>query len=420
MLKKALESRKGTLSQQDVDLALLRAAASGNFEGVKLLQGSGADIKAVDGNFDIAMILAAANQHIEVVRLLLQRGAPPNEANVHHYTPLVRACHNEDLVLVRLLLDHIDFQGCSQSISPQCEEENRKIPMIYHYSNTMKSFQWDTPLIIAINHKNLDLVRMLLDAHIPINETNGKGSTALHEAVSEDCPEILDLLLAARPNVDVVDMRNNTPLMKACLSRREQVMLKLLENGADVNIKQIEMDPFSPDVLYEATEFASQKLMEALCEAGADIDHKYYSSETPLSHAIKNKNLSAIKCLIRYGCALDTPRQVQPISCLKNQITLLHLTICQKDLAILTTLYTGGAFTNEVLYKTDSNVKLRNFCSKVPQIFESIEIYASNPQNLKLICRKTIREVIKRPLPQTVPQLGLPPSVSDFLLYSDI
>ena len=275
-------------------------------------------------------------------------------------------------------------------------------------------------MIIAVKNGNLDLVRMLLDAGVPINETNNKGSTALHEAVYEDCPDILDLLLMAKPNVNAVDMRNATPLARACQCRREQVMLKLLENGADANIKQSGIGICRHDILSDATKFASQDLMEALCEAGADIDYKNYVLQTPLSHAIENKNISAIKCLIRFGCSLDTPKKIIHLLGRWKKKTLLNLAICQKDLAVLTTLYTGGAFTNDVLYKCNNEEKLRDFCSDAPSIFESLEIFASNPQSLTLICRKTVREVIKRPLPQTVPQLCVPTSVSDFLLYSDI
>lgn len=82
------------------------------------------------------------------------------------------------------------------------------------YTNKWRPYTWDTPLIIAVDRENLDLVKILLGAHI-----------------DRDCPDILDFLLAAKPNVNAVDIRNNKPLMADCLSRNEESMLMLLENG---------------------------------------------------------------------------------------------------------------------------------------------------------------------------------------------
>lgn len=83
-------------------------------------------------------------------------------------------------------------------------------------------------------------------------------------------------------------------------------------------------------------------------------------------------------------------------------------------------MYAGGAFTNNILYECNNDEKLRETCSDKPEIFENLEKFASNPQSLAMICRKTVREVVKRTLPRTVPQLSLPSPVRDFLLYSDI
>ena len=96
LLKEALEGVHGEILKEDLDLALLRAAANGNLDCVRLLLDSGADIKAVDGNLDNALILATSNRHKDIVELLLKHGCPPNDVNFLNDSPLMKACEIGD------------------------------------------------------------------------------------------------------------------------------------------------------------------------------------------------------------------------------------------------------------------------------------------------------------------------------------
>ena len=421
ILEKEFLRRQEKLTQQEKDLALMSAALTGNIDGVRLLIDNGANVQAVDGNYDDAMSLAAANNHTEVIRVLLDCGALPNEPNVHHYTPLVHACEQENMDLVKLLLRHVNFKGCDKSIIPRCDDANPGIPAVCHYSNKLKPFPWHTPLMTAVRVKNVELVKILLEANIPLNEADFRGNTAVHHAVWDYEPVIMDLLLEANADVNVEDLRGHTPLSVASIfKRKDEIMLKLIRHSAEVKWERKIGMGLGSSMLYEVAAYGSSEIIEALCEAGAPLDLAY-SGRTPLINAIDYNNREAVKVLIQYGCSLDAVSQL-PVREIREKVKGPHYNFIPgaPNLEMIKLLHGVGAFTGENLHKCLMDEKLRDAGSDNTEFCELLEQLASNPLKLSLVCRKVVRDVIQKPLQRTVPQLGMPPTICDFLLYSDI
>lgn len=414
--------RQEKLTQQEKDLALMSAALTGNIEGVRLLIDNGADVKAVDGNYDDAINLAATNQHTEIICVLLDCGASPNEANVHHYTPLVHACEHENIDLVNLLLKRIDFNGCDKSIIQRCDCVNPDIPAVCHYSNKLKPFPWHSPLMTAVKTKNVELVKILLEANIPLNERDFRGNTAVHHAVWDYEPVIFDLLLESNADVNIGDWQGHPPLSVACrFKRNDEIMLKLLRHGANVKWERKVGFGFHSSVLYEAAGYGSRETIEALCEAGDALNLNAHAGRTPLINAIDYNNRQAIKVLIQYGCNLDAVNELSIREIRKKEKGPHFNTIAgTQNLEMIKVLHALGAFTSENLQKCLMDEKLRDTGSENMEFCELLNELASNPLKLSLVCRKVVRDVIQKPLTRTVRQLGLPPTICDFLLYSDI
>ena len=440
ILKEALKDEQNTIPKDDLNIALLYAAYSGNLECIHLLLDSGADVTAVDGNFNNAVMLAVTMgryykdtsdagtsdhkyKYEDVVRVLIQHGCPPNEVNVYHKTPLIAACEFVHTEMVKLLLEYIDFKDSDRS-TPLREADlmaNLNLPRLCSESRKI----WHrrtTPLIVAVMRENRELVKVLLDAKVPIDEGDFEGSTALHYAVVYYCPYFVELLLDAGADVNSVNLSMVSPLMKACRSKDEDVMLILLRRGAKVTVPQASNRnslgwPFYSCVLSDAAKFAPKDVMDALCEAADDLDHEACLF-SPLSDAVAAKNIVAAKCLIYYGCSLDTHSNVRLLG--KGQKTLLQISIEEKNLDVIRLLYEAGAFTCKSLYECYKDMIIRKDCLGNPELMEMLEMFACNPPSLIHICRKTVREAIQKPLPRTVPCLGLPRPVKGFLLYNDI
>ena len=323
--------------------------------------------------------------------------------------------------IVKLLLQNISFECQENSVIPRINitaNVHQQKPCFLTYDRNSSG---STPLIEAVRVENFEIVELLLEAKVPVDERNSDKATALHVAAIGKSPEIIELLLAANADINALREGHICPLMYAVMRKCEENVLVLLKHGADASISH-NWYGFRKCILYEAAiSFASKDVMEALCEAGADLDFKDRFERFPLSAALMAGNIHAIRCLMRYGCSLDTPDKIYRVLVSRRQKrTLLQIAINKKNLDIIRMLYTGGAFTNKILFDCYNDEKLRVRCLDVPQIFETLEYFVSMPQTLMRICRKVVNGVLQKPLPKTVTHICLPTAIKEFLLYSDI
>ena len=430
-LKEAFKRRKGKCSQEDLDQAMLCCAYKGNSEGLNLLLDKGADVTVTDNNRDNALTLAAAKGYSDVIEILLHAGCPLDNTNVYSHTPLLKACLHEHPDVVKIIMEYMS------------NETSDKIYLRIWATGMRKGSKYDiqflnyddspyagTPLIEAVRTENRQIVEMLLEGKVPIDEQHYilGNITALHTATSKKSIEMIELLLASGADINVVRDKNITPLMDSIMDKNEEITLLLLKHGADVNISHFFFRSKTCILSEAVRNSASERIMEALCEAGADLNFKDKYHHTPLSEAIRRANFPAMKCFIRYGCTIDPPRKKSKhvgkwqkrLDKFLGKRSLLHIAIQSKNIEVIKLLYTAGAFTNKKLLECYEDENLEDIYSNHSDVLELIQRFATNPTSLVLSCRNNINDILRRPLPSTVPQLDLPPLIRDFLLYSDL
>lgn len=147
------------------------------------------------------------------MRKLLQRGMDPNTVDERGVPGIVKAMRQESWRVAQVLVDAPGVQ--LDLASPQGE----------------------TALMQAAIKGNLDMVRQLLAKGVRVNQP---GWTALHYAASADLPqsvEIAALLLEHHAYIDAESPNKSTPLMLAAQYGSEAMVNLLLNEGADVQLR---------------------------------------------------------------------------------------------------------------------------------------------------------------------------------------
>jgi ankyrin repeat protein len=163
-----------------------------------------------------------------------------------------------------------------------------------------------TPLNAAIALGRKDFAVLLIDHGADIEGGAGaSGMRPLHFAASYHHPELISLLLARRARVDALDGRGRTALLIAARDGDAETARRLLDRGANVNVKGT-LD-FTP--LHWALHMNKRDLFNVLVDFGADIDTPSIHGDTPLHIAATKGSLEMIGRLLALGAKIDARRK---------------------------------------------------------------------------------------------------------------
>ena len=124
----------------------------------------------------------------------------------------------------------------------------------------------DSDSVIAV--EDPIIVRRLIEAGAPINDTASYGLWyALHNAVVEGNSEVVEVLLSAGANPDVLSEDGSTPLMMAVRGGDARIVALLIKAGANVFLKN-EDDETAVDMARQAGFDAAVKLIEQTMNFG--------------------------------------------------------------------------------------------------------------------------------------------------------
>ena len=144
------------------------------------------------------------------------------------------------------------FTGCSSSIHDAVARE-------------------DTEYVASMLSKDPDLVRAL----------DGKGKTPLHAAVTYQKLDMMPILLENGADINSKDMTGMTPLHVAAMLGRPEEATWLLVHGADPQIT----DEFGDTPLHTAIVFGRGQIIKVLVAHGIAPDTQNANGETPVAIA---------------------------------------------------------------------------------------------------------------------------------------
>lgn len=248
-----------------------------------------------------------------------------------------------------------------------------------------------------------------------VNFKNHLSCTPLRLAASEGHTECVKCLLLNGADVDIPDVKAQTPLLSALKGNHLQCAHELLNHGANPNGNLMHMT--AP--LYFVAMQGCYNGMKLLLDSGADVDGvkrdvEYTFSSPPLQVALIYKFYDCFKLLIQYGADPNYVKNTQPTT---QSILLYQCAIKYKcDFKFFELLYEVGSN----IYAKDENQRYTWMAEKRTDIYQYLKTISENPRSLKSSCRLCIRKIIGKQRLKDIEHLNIPLFLKQYLNFKDM
>lgn len=257
----------------DIQKAFHEAVSKNDVETARRMIAAGADVNAPYDDHDYSILTACCNGNYELVRLLIDSGADVNVRDKYESTPLLE-CDPYYPEIIKLLLD------AGAQVNVRDNENN-------------------TPLLFMATTSKPESVKLLLDAGAHVNVHGDDSNETPYDLArfeadhmgNEASPEVMELLKAAGALecvvLDIEDFPEIAPInyeyLQAVQMQDTERIVSALNMGADVNA----IDRFGTSAIEQAVMYNNADLCKLLVESGISKDHifeSFWSLYRPLAY----------------------------------------------------------------------------------------------------------------------------------------
>lgn len=193
----------------------------------------------------------------------------------------------------------INYTGTRNTLVQAVEDNNlsevkMRVYMGERVNAKDKGYDGNSPLHVAVENGNLEIVQVLLNAGAKINSKNSEKRTPLMMLDEDANVELVNLLLRYKAKINLADKEGNTALILASEWANADILQALINAGANVNAVNKE----GRTALMAAAERGDLENVKTLLGAGANAQAKDTENSTALS---LTKDDEVKEFLIAYG-----------------------------------------------------------------------------------------------------------------------
>ncbi len=305
---------------------------------------AGADVNAVDDEENVLLIQALASEKYDIAELFLQSGADINLQNkskdsalsyvLSHdisesiLTTIIKACPTPlknlpkfDKPLWKILAEQNRYDLLGQVINTvggiNTKDENGETlfgyflqnpnneklrDMILSSLNEMNIKENSNMIFEAIDAKNLEILKKLVDLGANVNAKNDEGVTVLNYLLDNNYPlEYIETIETKELNIN-----ESRALETAVLHDDVALAQNLIKHGADVNLLTADSEKTKARESYlMILNYNQNEMAKLLLDNGADINYVPEPDKTMLMYAVKTGNETLISYLLENGFSVD-------------------------------------------------------------------------------------------------------------------
>jgi ankyrin repeat protein len=279
-----------------------------------------ADVNARDDDGETPLFLAAQMGKVDMVEVLLTNiHTDPDLGNLRGDTPLHEAVRNDDKDVAELLLahhldanpkpnePHDDQTHLDAPVQPESSETVQEVLEGNAYADN-KDDSGTTAVDVAAAEGDEDLAEVMVSRDADVNVKNNDGETPLGLAVQMEVEsgdfgpaqrrDVVELLLAKGAWIDSIDNGGFTPLQRAIAADDKDLVELLLARRP--NFKLDTQSGHGRTPLFVAELYNRLDMMELLLAKGANADIRDEEGRTPLSDAASRGRLQAVEVLLAH------------------------------------------------------------------------------------------------------------------------
>lgn len=263
-----------------------------------LVQHAATDLENRNRDGETALHLACQRNMTDLVKVLLQRMSPE----------LINSQATRDSTTAL----HIAVQGELMDIVHLFVEAALGEPMKSIDFN-LRNANGESPLKIALNTKQVELVPLLVRGGADVNERDSESEmTLLHEVIIKEDIETALMLLKQGADINLRTANEETALELAIHCKLPKVVDALCSHG----VALLSSD-YGDCPLWAALDSGEMEIAEILVKHGVDTDcwaatGPNGAQQTLLHRAIDEQKEPLAIFLIKSGCDIDSPRQQGP------------------------------------------------------------------------------------------------------------